>query len=83
VTRTELFRTQPWQVIVQWWFVTAVCLCYITPLMLLLIANPLWFRQTGLKWIVRHTEWIGGLRDRMLKSQFDKYRLFEILKDAK
>jgi hypothetical protein len=82
MTREELFRSQPWYICAQWWFLTALALCYIIPLMFVLFMNPLWFRQSALQWIVNHTEKLARIRDRMLKPQFDKYRLFDILKDV-
>jgi hypothetical protein len=79
--RKELFKTIPWYVQFQWWTLTLLAAIYIVPVMLIVILNPLWFRQAGLTWIVIHTENLSRFRDKLLRPQIQKYKIFDILKD--
>ena len=82
-SREELLRPQPWHVRAQWWAITFVCLAWMLPLAIFAMLNPLWFRRGFEQWVVRHAEWLGTVRERVLKSQLDKYNLFNVLKDVK
>ena len=79
--RKELFNTMPWHVQAQWWALTILAVIYILPITILVILNPLWFRQAGMDWAIDHANYVSMIRDRIMMSQIQKYRIFDILKE--
>lgn len=80
MTCAELMSHLPVWACAMWWSLTIVGLLYSTPILLVAIINPLWFRQSMMNWTIHHVESLGSLRERIMKPVTDKYLLFETLK---
>jgi hypothetical protein len=80
ITRTQLFSHLPWWACAAWWALTMLGMLYVTPIMLVAVVNPLWFRESMLTWTMSHAESVVRWRAHVLKPVIDKYLLFETLK---
>ena len=82
MSREETLRGQPLFVRVQWWAITLVTLLYILPLLAIAIINPFWFRDSFAEMLHNHANSLGKRREAFLKPQYDKYRLFNTIKNS-
>lgn len=62
------------------WIVTFPLIPYFLSVYLIAVLNPFWFRQDLLLFLQRQVQSFNDWRQRLLKPQLDKYKMFDILK---
>lgn len=76
-----VLRGQPLHVRVQWWALTVVAVTIVLPFLGLALINPFWFREWFFEVVDNFARELRDLRDSLMKSQLDKYKLFDNLKE--
>lgn len=77
----QILRGQPWHVRTQWWALTILLILAISPLLLVALLNPFWFRVPFFEWVEDLASSLRRWRDDVMKPQLNKYKLFDFLKD--
>ena len=82
----RLMSNMPWYWVVVHWIVTLVILVVLVPLELLIIVIsffcPFWFRDWAINKMDRLFDGAFNLRLALLGPIYDKYSLFDTIKDA-
>lgn len=77
----QILRGQPWYVCAQWWALTLLLLIIVSPLLGISLINPFWFRQGFFDVVEEFAHYLRRWRDKVMKPQLDKYKLFDKLKE--
>ena len=78
----RLLSNMPWYWVVVHWIVTIVILVVLVPVVLLILINPFWFREWAIDKMDSLFAGAFRLRRALLGPVYDKYSLFDTIKDA-
>ena len=62
------------------WALTLPVLPYFVAFLIIATLNPFWFRESLLRFLQRQVQRYNDYRQKLLKPQLDKYKMFDILK---